>query len=1090
MVDNKKIVLHVGCGPRTAAGLHSVFVESEWQEVRLDIDPDAEPDIVASLTDMRAVPAMSVDAVYSSHNLEHLFPHQVAIALKEFHRVLRSDGVALITLPDLQGVAELVAANKLDDVAYMSPAGPIAAHDMLYGERNSIAEGNEFMAHRTGFTTRTLYRTLRVAGFECVLIQRDKAGYALWATAYKQQAAQLVPLSGIASEVFVPTEADRFMTVYQSWQLSHRLQVEQKAVYDIRMAAWTRPPRIHLAVFLAQPHDHLLAVTLASLAQQIYMPARVSVVAPFAPAPEWRDNEHLCWRVVSGDLLQEANRVLTEFPADWVGCLDAGDQLAPHALFAMAEAAFTHPAWRLIYSDEDSVNRNGTRDLPHFKPDFNLALLRSYPYIGGLLLVDSVLFGDLGGFDKDFLGAEEQDMALRAFEQTGPAAMGHIADVLYHRLDDGGGHCKLPMTELVEKGRLAVASHLARQGVDAEVVHGAFPSSYRVRYRIGDGIPVSVLIVADTELMHLQRCVESVLEQTAYPNYELLVQADASAPADVRAYVHALGDLGEPRIRAMLLDDLPGWADARNRLAAEARGECLVFLQPDCAVLQSDWLEEMLGRIAQPGVVGVGPRLLRPDGKVSRFGAILGLYNQPVAPAFSDVPLDYPGYYGRALVDQNFSALPGDCMMLRQAEFRSSGGFDATFTGDLAVADLCLRLAGLGGRIEWTPFVNILHAQADSKTESPQWDAFYTRWSLELARDPAYNPNLSLREGFAVETLTPLTCDPYPWKPMPRVLVNPADDTGSGEYRISAPARALNSKLAAQVMTSRSTMSPSEMTRVAPDVIVLQRQVYEHQVEAIKRYKHFCRAFLVFELDDLITDLPPKSALRPYMPADVGHWMTEALKLCDRFIVSTQSLAEAYRHLHPDIRVVSNYLEIFRWQGLHPVRGVGRKPRVGWSGGNSHTGDLEVIVDVVKALADEVEWVFFGMCIEQIEPFVHEIHVGVELDQYPAKLASLNLDLALAPLELHPFNECKSHLKLLEYGVLGYPVIATDIRPYQGDYPVTRVRNRTEDWIEAIREHIGNPVQCAQRGDALREYVLSSWMLEDHLDVWKGAWLP
>ncbi|HEY3327327.1 MAG TPA: glycosyltransferase [Novimethylophilus sp.] len=943
------------------------------------------------------------------------------------------------------------------------------------------------MCHRTGFTAKTLYWALVSAGFAEVLVQRD--GFSLWATAYKQRPKEPKALAGVDVDVYRPSQADQVSTYYHVWQEQHRSTVEQKILSERRIAAWPFAPRAHLAILATKQDDQLLAATIGSLARQYHMPARITVVATFEPAAEWQNNERLCWHVARGDLLQEANRVLLEFDADWVGYADAGDQFAPHALFSLAEASLSHPAWQVIYSDEDRINNVGMRELPHFKPDFNPALLRSYPYIGGLMLLEAKLFRQLEGFDAEFTGVEEHDLVLRAYERVGAAAFGHVADVLYHRLTDGG-HCNLPVSELIERGRAAVATHLKRLGISAEVTHGIFPASYRVRIKAAGEISVSVLIVADAGLAHLQRCVESVLDQTSWANYEMVVLADAGAADDVRNYVAALGNLGEPRIRALLVTEDLGWAESRNRLAAEALGEYVVFLQAECAVLQADWIEELLGRAAQPGVVAVGPRLLRPDGKVSGAGAILGLYNQPVASLFVNAALDYPSYYGRALLDQNFSALTGACLMLHHADFRSAGGFGAAFSDDLAAADLCLRLTRNGDRVEWTPFVNVLYAGDDKKSDTARWGEFYARWLPKLALDSAYNPNLSLRSEFAVEPLAPLTFDPYPWKPIPRILVNPADDTGSGEYRISAPARALNQGLMAQMMTSRSTMSPPEMERVAPDVLVLQRQVYEHQVEAIRRYKKYSRAFLVFELDDLITDLPQKSALRPYMPADVGLRLAEALKLCDRFVVSTAALAEIYGHLHSDIRVVPNYLETARWQGLLPSRGAGRKPRVGWAGGNSHTGDLEIIIEVVKTLADEVEWVFFGMCIEEIQPYAHEVHAGVELDQYPAKLASLNLDLALAPLELHPFNECKSHLKLLEYGVLGYPVIATDIRPYQGDYPVTLVRNTTQEWIEAIREHVVSPELRVRHGDALRKYVMSSWMLEDNLEAWLKAWLP
>jgi len=178
-------VLHVGCGAPSPDKLPThFFAAGEWQELRLDIDPDVAPDVVASITDMAAVPGCSVDAVWSSHNLEHLFPHEVPLALAEFRRVLKPDGFALMTMPDLQQIAELVAADRLAEPAYMSPMGPISPLDMLYGHGASLARGNAFMGHRGGFTARTLEAALRGAGFPIVRVMRD-GSYALWATAYR-----------------------------------------------------------------------------------------------------------------------------------------------------------------------------------------------------------------------------------------------------------------------------------------------------------------------------------------------------------------------------------------------------------------------------------------------------------------------------------------------------------------------------------------------------------------------------------------------------------------------------------------------------------------------------------------------------------------------------------------------------------------------------------------------------------------------------------------------------------------------------------------------------------------------------------------
>ena len=178
-------VLHVGCGAADPSKLPAAFFPpGAWNELRLDIDPGVAPDIIASITEMPMVETGSVDAVWSAHNLEHLASHEVPIALAEFYRVLTPGGFVLLTMPDLQQVAELVAAGRLEDAAYMSAMGPIAPLDMLYGFRPALAHGNAFMGHRTGFVAGTLAAHLERAGFASVRVQRD-GHFALWASGIK-----------------------------------------------------------------------------------------------------------------------------------------------------------------------------------------------------------------------------------------------------------------------------------------------------------------------------------------------------------------------------------------------------------------------------------------------------------------------------------------------------------------------------------------------------------------------------------------------------------------------------------------------------------------------------------------------------------------------------------------------------------------------------------------------------------------------------------------------------------------------------------------------------------------------------------------
>ena len=180
--------LHVGCGPLKKNNLKGF---QDWDEIRFDIDPKVSPDIVGSLTDMSAAGTGLFDALYSSHNIEHLFPHEVPVAINEFYRVLHNEGFVIITCPDLQSVGAELASGKLVETLYVSNAGPISALDILYGHRDLIANGNHFMAHKSGFTFPVLSSLFHQAGFPQTFGGAIPSKYEIWMIAFKGAPSQL-----------------------------------------------------------------------------------------------------------------------------------------------------------------------------------------------------------------------------------------------------------------------------------------------------------------------------------------------------------------------------------------------------------------------------------------------------------------------------------------------------------------------------------------------------------------------------------------------------------------------------------------------------------------------------------------------------------------------------------------------------------------------------------------------------------------------------------------------------------------------------------------------------------------------------------
>jgi hypothetical protein len=164
------VFINAGCGSMENSRLPGFF--SKWRQIRVDVDPGWQPDVVANISDLSVIPNATADAVWSAHCVEHLFAHQVPLALAEFRRVLLGSGFACIIVPDLQAIAQWIATDRVHETIYESPAGPVTAHDMLWGFGQAIAQGHSAMAHHCGFTPTLFLKCLQEAGFAEIVLRR------------------------------------------------------------------------------------------------------------------------------------------------------------------------------------------------------------------------------------------------------------------------------------------------------------------------------------------------------------------------------------------------------------------------------------------------------------------------------------------------------------------------------------------------------------------------------------------------------------------------------------------------------------------------------------------------------------------------------------------------------------------------------------------------------------------------------------------------------------------------------------------------------------------------------------------------------
>lgn len=869
-----------------------------------------------------------------------------------------------------------------------------------------------------------------------------------------------------------------------------------------------RAPELQLRVVLTldQGPSAALIGTLTSIAEQSFRRFALTIVTRTAlPFTSWFDHPEIpLEQFVTDDPSTYLTSVAMQHPENWLVLVWAGDRLFPDSLLTLAAAIMSRPNAEILLADELQHRGDPAASRPCFGATPNIAGLRARGLDCAVLAVRAQCVHALGGLDGTLRGASESDLTLRCAERYGMAGVVHIPETLAWRDLHGHPDLALPGGLRAESLRRALSGHIQRLGLKAEIqTANGEGISHVVPIRTHAPL-VSILIPTHDQVATFRRCVESVFGNTQYPNYELVVIDHANTDPEARAFLDGLALLEPNKIRVVPFSGAFNYAALNNHAVKHARGTLILFMNDDVAALHPEWLDALVDEASMPDVAIVGPRLVFPDGRLQHAGVVLGMSGFADFP-FQGAALDAPGPADCLLHVRDVSALSGACLLVRRDVLEMLSGMDESL--DLAYADfdLCIRATQAGHRVVWTPRATLMHevgltlrqqatdpavAAAMQRAFEHCQTQFFVRHRRLLARDPHINPRLSLTSrGLRPELNPALTPDLHGLPKLPCLLALPADDSGSGEYRVGLPAREAQ---AHGLTRSRIAMGyPLQVLieKLEIETLHTQRQVDDAQLRALRSLRTLMPLRIVMDFDDALEHVPPASAHKASVWPDIGVRLAEACRLSDTITVTTEPLAHEMRRLHGDVRVIPNAIDPGAWAGLRvPDHSDGKRLRVGWAGGISHAEDLAILREVVRTLADEVDWVFLGMCLEDMRPHLTEFHRGVPLAQYPARLADLRLDLALAPLAMNHFNECKSNLRLLEYGALGIPVLASDSVPYQCDLPVTRLRNEPARWIATIRERIGEHVQLRAEGRQLRERVLQDWTIASQLPKWRQAW--
>ena len=552
---------------------------------------------------------------------------------------------------------------------------------------------------------------------------------------------------------------------------AHIDRMATKPVFSVVMPTYETPPA-------------LLEKAVESVKTQLYDAWELCIADDGSKNPETRamleryasedPRIKVVFRETNGHISAASNSALDLATGDWIALLDHDDELTEDALYWMAASLEADPDADILYSDEDKIDEEGRVSDPYFKPDWSPELFLSQNMVNHLGVYRRVLVEKAGRFREGFEGSQDYDLALRVLEQTSVERVRHIPAVLYHwRMIEGSlalgtGEKTYPY----ERARKAIAEHLERSGMKAEVVAGRDGLSHRVVPALPARKPHVTIIVPTRDRVDMMRMVVTgLLEKTDYPNWDLIIVDNGSEKAETLEYFAEIQK--DDRI-AILRDDEPfNFSRLNNRAAEQAKGPLLLLLNNDIEPIDAGWLEEMVRQIQRPGVGAVGAKLYYPNDTVQHVGVTIGIGG--VAGHFDKhLPREAPGYFNRAQVIHNVTATTAACLLTTKKIYKQIGGMNEN---ELKVAfndvDFCLKIRAAGHRIVLTPYAELYHHESVSRgleDTAEKRDRFRgemmwmrNKWGDALDADPYFNPNLSLDQETPTYAIPPRV--PKPWEP-------------------------------------------------------------------------------------------------------------------------------------------------------------------------------------------------------------------------------------------------------------------------------------------------------------------------------------
>jgi len=554
---------------------------------------------------------------------------------------------------------------------------------------------------------------------------------------------------------------------YKHWiKLYDTLNEEKRSAIRTEIEAMKDPPLISVVMPVYNPPIAFLKEAIESVRSQLYPNWELCIADDKSPNNAVRkllrsyakaDSRMRCvFRETNGHISRASNSALELAKGEYIALLDHDDVLHELALYFVAWEIVSNPEVDLIYTDEDKIDEQGRRCDPYFKCDFNYDLLLNQNMICHLGVYRTSLVREINGFRCGLEGAQDYDLALRVIERSSATKIRHVPKVLYHwRLHPQSTASAIDAKPYaVERSLMAVSEHLVRQNVHATVDFSPnIKDMLRVRYQLNHPLPsVEIVVLTRDKVEILKVCIDSIIQNTSYPNYRITIVDNGSVDPSTFEYFQSIR--ANPQI-TLVREDIPfNFSKLNNNVVKNSDADYVCLLNNDIEVITPEWLDEMLGHASQLSVGAVGACLRYPDETLQHGGVILGV-GGVAGHSHKRLNKNAYGYFGRASLQQSFSAVTAACLLVSRSKYLEVNGFDEE---GLQVAfndvDFCLKLKQAGYRNVWTPYAELYHHESlsrgyeDSPEKRKRFDKeqrlMKSRWKDVLYCDPAYSPNLTL----------------------------------------------------------------------------------------------------------------------------------------------------------------------------------------------------------------------------------------------------------------------------------------------------------------------------------------------------------